>query len=183
MTDADDFKALVRQRMAATGEKYTVAYRALLDAAASAVLPPGHRILPRIAARYVDKPARPVHVRLRLWELLDLSPDDAELAEYLAADEDGRLDLIRQWLMDRIDDLIADEQLVRDHEVVYEDQLADERARSEAGYLGVTPDQYLWLAERLTDEEFSTLSDEDMDRLLAAEYTEYPASPGAGRDR
>ncbi len=183
MTDAGDFKALVRQRMADTGEKYTVAYRALLDAAASAVLPPGHRILPRIAARYADKPAKPVLVQLRLWELLDLSPDDAELAEYLAADEDGRLDLIRQWLMDRIDDLIADGELVREHEVVYEDQLADERARSEAGYLGVTPDQYLWLAERLTDEEFSTLGDEDMHRLLAAEYTEYPASPGAGRDR
>ena len=183
MTDAGDFKALVRQRMAATGEKYTVAYRALLDAAASAVRPPGHQILPRIAARYADKPAKPVYVRLRLWELLDLSPDDAELAEYLAADEDGRLDLIRQWLMDRIDDLIADEELVRNHEVVYEDQLADEHAQSEAGYLGVTPDQYLWLAERLTDEEFSTLSDEDMHRLLAAGYTEYPASPGAGRER
>lgn len=124
-----------------------------------------------------------MYVRLRLWEWLDLSPDDAEFAEYLAADEDSRLYLLGQWLTDRLDDLLADEELVRDHEVVYEDQLADERARSEAGYLGVTPDQYLWLEERLTNEEFSTLSDEDMHQLLAAEYTEYPAVPGTGRER
>lgn len=183
MTDAGEFKTLVRQRVAVTEEKYTVAYRALLDAAAHAVLPSGRRILPRIAAKYADAPAKPVRVRLRLWEVLDLSPDDAELAEYLAADETGRLDLIRQWLSDRIDELIFDEELIREHGVVCEDEVADEHAHSEAGYLGVTPDQYLWLGERLTDEEFSTLSGEDLRQLLAAEYTEYPASHGAGRAR
>ncbi|HLN67403.1 MAG TPA: hypothetical protein VK280_09020 [Streptosporangiaceae bacterium] len=183
MSDSGEFKTLVRQRMAATGEKYIVAYRALLEAAASAVLPPGHRVLPRIAARYADEPARPVRVRLRLWEFVNPELDDAELADYLAADEDGRLDLIWGWLTDRLGDLITDEELIREHEVVYEDQLADRHARMEAEYLGITPDQYVWLTERLTDEEFEALSGQEMHRLLAAEYTEYPASPGAGRGR
>lgn len=183
MTDTGEFKDLVRQRMAATGEKYTTAYRALLDAAAHAVVPPGYRILPRIAARYADSPAKAVDVRLRLWELFDLSADDTEFAEYLAADEDGRLDLIRQWLTDRLDDLITDGDLIREHEIVYEDQQADEHARREANHLGITPDQYLWLGERLTDEEFGTVSDADMRRLLTTEYNEYPASPRAGRNQ
>ena len=183
MTDAGEFKALVRQRMAVTGEKYTVAYRALLDAAAGAVAPPRHRILPRIAAKYTDKPAKPVYVRLRLWEVVDLSPGETEIAEYLATDETGRLDLIRHWLSDQIDQLIFDDALIREHEVVSEDEVADEHARREAGYLGILPDQYLWLEERLTDEEFSALSDEGMHQLLAAEYIEYPVSRGAGRKR
>jgi hypothetical protein len=181
--DTGEFKTLVRQRMAATGEKYTVAYRALLDAAASAVLPPGHRILPRIAAEYANGPAEPVGVRLHLWGHLDLRPDDEELADYLAADEDDRLNLVRDWLLDRIDDLIVDEELIREQEVLHEDQLADERARTDADLLGVTPDQYLWLSDRLTDEEFSSLSDEGLRQLLATEYTEFPAvgSVGSGR--
>jgi hypothetical protein len=181
VTDTGEFKTLVRERMAVTGEKYTEAYRVLLDAAASAVLPSGYQILPRIAARYTDRSAKPVHVRLHLWNRLDLTPDDAELAEYLAADEYRRLDLIRVWLLDQVNDLITDDELFRDHEVVYEDRLADERTRSEARYLGVTPDQYVWLTDRLTDEEFSMLSDQDMHQLLAAEYSEYPVSTGAGR--
>ena len=107
---------------------------------------------------------------------LDLNLDDAELAEYVAADEDGRLALVRDWLLDRIDYLIGDEELIREHEVVYEDQLDDEDAWSEAKYLGITPDQYLWLSDRLTGEEFDNLSEEDMRHLLAAEYTEFSAS-------
>ena len=182
MPDTGEFKALVRQRMAATGEKYTAAYRALLNAAARAALPPGHPILPRIAAGYATTPAKPVNVRLHLWEQLDLNLDDAELAEFVAADEDDRLGLIRDWLLDRIDYLI-DEELIREHEVVYEDQLADEHARSEANYLGITPDQYLWLSDRLTDEEFDNLSDEDMRHLLATEYTEFTASSSMGSGR
>jgi len=118
-----------------------------------------------------------------LWEFVNPELDDAELADYLAADEDGRLDLIWGWLTDRLGDLITDEELIREHEVVYEDQLADRHARMEAEYLGITPDQYVWLTERLTDEEFEALSGQEMHRLLAAEYTEYPASPGAGRGR
>jgi hypothetical protein len=169
--------------MAATGEKYTAAYRALLDAAARAPLPPGRPILPRIAAEYATTPAKPVNVRLHLREQLDLNLDEAELAEYVAADEGGRLNLIQDWLLDRIDDLIVDEELIRGHEVVYEDQLADEDARSEANYLGITPDQYLWLSDRLTNEEFSVLSDEDMRRLLATEYIDFPGSPSVGSDR
>lgn len=183
MPDTGEFKALVRQRMAATGEKYTVAYRALLDAAASAVLPSGRHILPRIAARYANTPARPVEIRLHLWNRLNLNPGDEELARYLAANEDDRLNLIRDWLLDRIDDLIIDEELIREHEVLYEDQLADEHARSEAKYLGITPDQYLWLSDRLKDEEFDALSDRDMRELLATEYTEFPVSPSVGRNR
>ncbi len=183
MSDSGEFKALVRQRMAATGEKYTVAYRALVDAAASAVLPPERHVLPRIAARHAITPAKPVNVRLHLWDQLDLNLDHAELAEYVAADEDGRLNLIRDWILDRIDELVVDEELIREREILHEDLVADEVARHEADYLGITPDQYLWLCDRLTDEEFSALSDEDMGQLLATEYSEFPRPPTAGSDR
>lgn len=181
MPDTGEFKALVRQRMAATGEKYTVAYRALLNVAAGAALPPDRPILPRIEAQYADSPAKPIGVRLELWDRLDLDFDDAELAEYLAADEDDRLNLIREWLLDRIDDLLVDEQLIREQRVVHEDLVADEAARSEAEYLGITPDQYLWLCDRLTYEEFGALRDEHMRQLLETEYTEFPGSPSVRR--
>jgi hypothetical protein len=52
MTDSGEFKALVRQRMEATGEKYTQAHRALLGAARGALVPSKHLILPRVAARF-----------------------------------------------------------------------------------------------------------------------------------
>jgi len=129
VTDTGEFKALVRKRMAATGEKYTEAYRALLDAAASAVLPSGHRILPRIAVRYADKPAKPVYVRLHLWDMLDLSLDDAELAEYLTADEDGRLDLVRQWLADLC---VPKTSSTSCDQAIFVDQATDARAFSYA---------------------------------------------------
>ena len=43
-----------------------------------------------------------------------------------------------------------------------------------AAKLGITPDQYVWLRDRLTDQEFRVLTEEAMHQLLASEYTEYP---------
>ncbi len=48
--------------------------------------------------------------------------------------------------------------------------LEQERIMSEASYLGIEPKQFVWLEERLSDEEFSQLRDEEMHRLLAEEY-------------
>jgi hypothetical protein len=183
VTDSSEFKTLVRQRMAATGEKYTEAYRALLDAASRAVLPSGHRILPRIAARYANTPAEPVAIRLHLWDRFDLNLNDDELAAYMEADEDDRQYLIGVFLAERVEDLIADGYLMSGHEVVYQDQRDDKFARFQAHDLDVSPDQYVWLTERLTDEEFSMLSDEAMHELLNAEYSEYPGSAQARRER
>lgn len=56
---------------------------------------------------------------------------------------------------------------------MYEDEVETRAARAEASYLGITADQYVWLGERLTDEEFERQSEEDMRLLLAREYTPY----------
>jgi len=152
---------------------------ALLDAASRAVLPSGYRILPRMAARYADTPAEPVAVRLHLWDRFDLSLSNNELAAYMKAGEDDQQDLIGVVLAERIEDMVPDGYLVSRHEVVYQDQQDNEFARFQAHVLGVSPDQYVWLI----DEEFSILSDEAMHQLLDAEYSEYPGSARARRER
>ncbi len=156
---------------------------ALPDAASRAVPPSGYRILPRIAARYANTPAEPVAVRLHLGDRFDLSLSNDELAAYMEAGEDDQQDLIGVVLAERIEDMVPDGYLVSRHEVVYQDQQDDEFARFQAHILGVSPDQYVWLTERLTDEEFSILSDEAMHQLLDAEYSEYPGSARARRER
>lgn len=173
MSDNAEFKALVRRRMDATGEKYTEAYRALLRAAEAGVLPmSGRRILPRIAAMSEDKPA---DVYVELPRVLRLYLEDDELARYLEASEDVREELVNNWLMDQLGQLIEDRDIVLDHGVINENQVLDDDARHEAAYLGVSPDQYLWLSDRLTAREFEELSDDAMHQLLAEEYREYPA--------
>ncbi len=178
MTDSGDFKALVHRRMEATGEKYTAAYRALLDAARGALVPSKHLILPRIAARFDDAPAKPEFLRVHLYSSIGLEVDESELQQYLAADENSRDDLVREWIADRIHELLIDDELIREHEVVFEDQAEDERVRSEAADLGIAPDQYAWLEDRLTDQQWEQLSDEAMHRLLADEYLKYAAGRG-----
>jgi hypothetical protein len=66
--------------------------------------------------------------------------------------------------------------MVLDHRVINADQILDDHARHEAAYLGISPDQYLWLSDRLTVREFEELSDEAMRQLLADEYREFPAA-------
>jgi len=177
MSDNAEFKALVRRRMDATGEKYTTAYRALLDAARPAVFPlSGRQILPRIAARFADSAPKPDSVRVRLRPEFELHLDEAELAQYAEADEGEREELVLRWLDERFYHMLVDDDLIADHAVVYEDQRADESIRREADDLGITADQYAWLWYRLTDEEFEQLTDDAMYRLLADEYTEYPSS-------
>lgn len=171
MTDSSEFKQLVHQRMEATGEKFKEAYRALVNAASAEVVPPNHLILPRLAAKYADNPAKPQTVRAYLYREIDLQLDESELQSYVAADEDGRDDLVRGWLVDQLQDLMDAEDLIEHHQVVYDDQVQDEFVRREASSFGVTPDQYAWLEDRLTEQEFSQLSDEAMHSLLAREYT------------
>lgn len=173
MTDSGEFKQLVRRRMEATGEKYTTAYRALLDAARSEVLPPGLRILPRIAARYAEGPS-PSAVRLRLFRTADLEIGVEELRRYVRADADQRDEMVFDWLQERIDEFDFLEGLVSDHGVVYPDEDETRDAWREASDLGITADQYAWLDDRLTDEELQQLSDDDMRQLLSREYTPYP---------
>jgi len=158
--------------MEATGEKYTAAYRALLDAARAELLPSKLPVLPRIAARYVDS-AKPSAVRLHLFQTTYLELDDEELQRYVTADAIQRDELVYDWLVERIQDFAFFEELVSDHDVVYEDERETRGVQSEASYLGITADQYAWLVERLTDEEFQGQSDEDMRLLLAREYTPY----------
>jgi hypothetical protein len=175
MSENGEFKALVRRRMDATGEKYNVAYRALLRAAETAVLPmSGRRILPRIAATSLNGP---YDVYVELPQGLGLQLDDDDLARYVAGDEDTREQLVEDRLRDRFEELLADGDLVLGHVVIDIHQAEDEIARTEAAYLGILPDQYLWLEDRLTQEEFEGLSDEAMHRLLADEYHPYQA-PG-----
>jgi hypothetical protein len=174
MSDSAEFKALVRRRMDATGEKYTEAYRALLRAAEAEVLPvSGRRILARIAAMSEDRPA---DVYVRLPAVLHLELDDDELAQYLEASADVREQLVDTWVTDKLGQLIEDGEIL-EHGVIHENQIFDDHARHEAAYLGITPDQYVWLSDRLTAREFEGLSDEDMRRLLADKYREYRA-PG-----
>jgi hypothetical protein len=168
MSDSAEFKALVRRRMDATGEKYTEAYRALLRAAEAEVLPmTGRRILPRIAAKYKDEPA---DVYIRLPAVLRLALDDDEVAQYLEASADIRDSLVDDWVMDQLGQLIESGDLILDHGVLNGNQIFDEHARYEAAYLGITPDQYVWLSDRLTAKEFEELSDDAMHQLLADEY-------------
>lgn len=177
MSENAEFKALVRRRMEATGEKYTTAYRALLDAARPAVTPlSGRQILPRVAARFAGDPPKPASVWVRFRPEFELPLDEAEIAEYAEADEAERANLVLRWLDERIYDMLIDDELIVDHTVVYQDQEADEFTRGEADSLGITADQYAWLQDRLTYEEFEQLTDEAMYRLLADEYTEYPPS-------
>ena len=173
MTDSSEFKQLVRQRMDATGEKYTVAYRALLDAARVEVLPLNLRVLPRISAKYIDNPAKPLTVRLHLFRAAEMELDEEELQRYEAADQDEREQLVQEWLLERIQDWGFADEMVLDHDLVYEDQARDRRLRYEAFNLGITGDQYAWLLERLTDEELDRLSDKEMHLLLAREYRQY----------
>lgn len=174
MSDNAELKALVRRRMDATGEKYSTAYRALLRAAETEVLPmSGRRILPRIAASSQGSPA---DVYVQIVPKLNLDLDDDALAQYLDADESEREALVKQWLLDRLDQLFSDGEDLVDHWVVSNHQEFDDHVRWQADYLGVTPDQYLWLTDRLTTSEFEELSDDAMHQLLAAEYHDYTAS-------
>jgi hypothetical protein len=178
MSDNADFKNLVRRRMAATGEKYTQAHRALINAARREVLPmSGRVILPRIAARYADNPAEPVRVFVEISGIFDLEMDEPEVAEYLAADEDGRDVIMMNFVSERITDWAEDSgELMIDHAVIYADQSEDSNARYAADDMGISPDQYVWLRDRLTDDEFFTLDDDGLHRLLTDEYTQYPAA-------
>jgi hypothetical protein len=160
--------------MEATGEKYTTAYRALLDAARSEVLPSNLRVLPRISARFVDGP-KPSTVRLCLFHTAHLELDAEELQRYVNADPDQRDELVYDWLRERVEDIELFEELISGHDVVYQDEDATRDAWSEASQLGITADQYVWLGERLTDQEFDRLSDDDMHELLAREYVPYSA--------
>lgn len=61
---SDEFKAIVRERMDETGEKYTAAYRAVIEGiydteAASKVAP---KMLSRLAARYPNGKGQPVRI-------------------------------------------------------------------------------------------------------------------------
>jgi hypothetical protein len=178
MSDNADFKNLVRRRMAATGEKYSQAHRALINAARREVLPmSGRVILPRIAARYADNPAEPVRVFVEISGIFDLEMDEPEVAEYLAADEDGRDVIMMNFVSERITDWAEDSgELMIDHAVIYADQSEDSNARYAADDMGISPDQYVWLRDRLTDDEFFTLDDDGLHRLLTDEYTQYPAA-------
>jgi hypothetical protein len=173
MADSAEFKALVRRRMEATGEKYTEAYRALLRAAESEVLPvTGRRILPRIAATSKDGPA---DVYVEITSKLRLELDDRELARYLEADAEDREELVENWLIERLDQLFLDGGILY-HGVISSHQIFDDHVRAQAVYLGISPDQYLWLSDRLSTSEFETLSDDAMHQLLADEYRPYQAS-------
>lgn len=177
MSDNGEFKKLVRLRAEATGEKYTEANRALINAARAAVLPmTGRLILPRVAARFADNPAKPdrVIVEISGFAVLDLDTDEAELTEYVAADEYGRDEMIMELTSERITDWLESGDLEIKHTVIHTDLDADNLARYYAGELGVTPDQYAWVSERLTDEELSEMDDDAIRRLIADEYTEYP---------
>jgi hypothetical protein len=181
MSDNADFKNLVRRRMAATGEKYTQAHRALINAARREVPPmSGRVILPRIAARYADNPAEPVRVFVEISGIFDLEMDEPEAAEYLAADEDGRDTIMTNLVSERITDWADGEELMIDHAVIYADQSADNTARYEADDMGISPDQYVWLRDRLTDDEFFEMDDDALHRLLADEYAEYAEYPAPG---
>jgi len=173
MTDSGDFKSLVRQRMSVTGEKYTEAHRALLEAASAEVVPDTHPILPRVAARFMNGQPRPISVSIRMPRRLVLELEVPDLEQYVAANEDGRDELVREWIVDQIEDLIDEYDLFRDHALIREDQFADERIRDEATHVGVTPDQYAWLEETLTREEFESIPEEAMRRLLADNYSEF----------
>jgi len=178
MTDGSEFKNLVRRRMEATGEKYTEAHRALLDAARAEVLPLDHRVLPRVAARYPG-PRKPAAIMVDLYQRVRLDLDESDLQAYLAADDYDRDDLVRERLRDEIDDRLDSDDLIRGHWMLFADQDADIIVRLEADDLGITPDQHAWLSERLTEDEFSQLSDEAMHELIRREYTTYPPSSPA----
>ena len=99
------------------------------------------------------------------------------MAEYLAADEDGRDVIMMNLVSERITDWAEDSgELMIDHAVIYADQSEDSNARYAADDMGISPDQYVWLRDRLTDDEFFTLDDDGLHRLLADEYTQYPAA-------
>ena len=177
MSDNAEFKNLVRRRMASTGEKYTQAHRALINAARREVLPmSGRVILPRIAARYAGNPAEPVRIFVEVSGVFDLEMDEPEAARYLAADEYGRDDFMMDLVRERISEWSDGGELMIDHAVIYADQSADSSARYGADDMGISPDQYAWLRDRLTDDEFYDLDDDALHQLLTTEYTEYPAA-------
>lgn len=182
MTDDSEFKHLVRQRMEATGEKYTEAHRALLHAARADVVPLNRRVLPRIAAWYPGDRV-PDAIIVRLYDRVRLDLDESDLHAYLAADEIDRDDFVRERLRDVLEDLLDNEDLIRSHSMLFVDQAEDNRVRSEADWLGVTPDQYAWLEERLTGDEFSQLTDEAIHQLIKREYTAYPQSSRSSEHR
>jgi hypothetical protein len=101
--------------------------------------------------------------------------DAEELQRYVNADPDQRDELVYDWLRERVEDIELFEELISGHDVVYQDEDATRDAWSEASQLGITADQYVWLGERLTDQEFDRLSDDDMHELLAREYVPYSA--------
>jgi hypothetical protein len=73
MTGSSEFKGLVRERMQATGEKYTTAMRVILKAAETGVSPlrgPDAAILPRIAAQYPDGRGEVYYIRI--WRTVRL---------------------------------------------------------------------------------------------------------------
>jgi hypothetical protein len=83
VTDDSAFKKQVRDRMAETGEKYTVARRAV------------------ITGRDPDQP--PVAVRVYLNPHVDLELTDEAARAYAAADEPGRRDMANRLLADHIE--------------------------------------------------------------------------------
>jgi hypothetical protein len=99
-----------------------------------------------------------------------------DLERYMLAEPAQRDEQVYELLVERLQDFGFFEDIVIDHDVVYEDEAETRRAWSEAAYLDITPDQYAWLAERLTVAEFERLSAEDMHLLLAREYLPFSAS-------
>lgn len=114
---------------------------------------------------------------MRLWRSWALELDADDLLRYLAGDEDVRRQIVEDRLRGQFDELLADGEVPLGHVVIDNHQVEEDWARKEAAYLGISPDQYLWLSERLSQEEFEQISDEAMHQLLVEEYSEYP-EPG-----
>ena len=98
---------------------------------------------------------------------------DEELQRYEAADQEWSGAAGTEWLLERIQDRGFAEEMVLDHDLVYEDQARDRRLRTKPSISGITGDEYAWLLERLTDEELDRLSDKEMRLLSAREYRQY----------
>jgi len=160
MGSGDEPRKIVSRRSAITGGKYFTRGQERIMAVPDSYAEP--KKLPP-----VEKPAA---IRARLWSFIQFDLTEADAQAWAEADEEQRDTIMREFYEREIETAELESFLTGDVDELTCDDLEQERIRSEASYLGIEPKQFVWLEERLSDEEFSQLGDDEMHRLLAEEY-------------
>jgi hypothetical protein len=160
MTNENVPKKIVSRRNPITGAKFFARGQERIMAVPDSYsepkrLPPGER---------------PAVIRARLWSFIEFDLTDVDSQAWADADDGQREDMVYGLLAEEMDSGEPDNFYTGDFDELTRQDLEQERIKSQANYLGITPQQFAWLEQHLNDEEFSQLSDAEMHRLLAEEY-------------